>query len=418
MKIAIVGGGVAGITAAYLLGRSHDVTLFERNEYLGGHTNTRVIEDGEDAGSCIDTGFIVCNPTNYPNFYRFVAELGVELRDSDMSFGFYCEESGLQYKGPAWYELITEPLNFFRPGFLRMILDRQRFNRELLKALDEGQVKEEPIYDYVVRARCSVSFIDLYLVPLISSIWSSPGRDALNFPARTFGVFFRNHGMLDLSKRPRWQTVAGGSHAYLKAFKQIFKGKIFLDSEVASVSRTGDGVTVSVKNQEPLSFDKVVMASHADETLKLLSDPSPEESQLLGKWSYNKNRTVLHTDASVMPPKKRLWASWNYQRSKSGNDQHGVAITYYMNNLQGLETKKDYFVTLNCGDRIDPSKIIYETVYTHPVYTPESIATQEELQGINGDRNTFFCGAYMGYGFHEDAVKSSLKVAERLGISL
>lgn len=418
MKVVVIGGGVAGITAAYVLSRQHDVVLIEKNEYLGGHTNTRIVSDPHNPELSVDTGFIVCNPRNYPNFYRFLDQLGVKRQDSDMSFGFSCERTGLQYMGPSAAEFLKSPGNLCNPRFLAMILEQWRFNRAALRDLRSGTLGEIPLGKYLERLGTSQYFLDNYLAPLIGSIWSAPDSNALEFPALSFLTFFNNHGMLELSTRPQWQTIVGGSHSYIRAFRKQFPGTLRLEKAAISLRRTEAGVELCCAGAEPEHFDRAVVATHADEALALLQDPSEDEKAGLGVWSYSTNKTLLHTDASVLGPSKRLWAAWNYRRRIGATPSSPVAITYYMNKLQRLEAARDYFVTLNAQSEIDPSKVLYETVYTHPIYTPESPSSQALIRRINGRRSTFFCGAYMRYGFHEDAVQSALDVVASFDLTL
>jgi len=418
VKIAVVGGGIAGIITAYVLSREHEVTLIEREGYVGGHTNTRLVDDPINSELPVDTGFIVCNPRNYPNFYRFLDQLGIARQDSDMSFGFYCEKSGLQYMGPSVAEFIKTPGNLLNPSFMSMVFEQWRFNRRALADLASGSLGEIALGDYLKRVGTSQYFLDNYLAPLIGSIWSAPDSNALEFPALSFLTFFRNHGMLELSTRPQWQTIVGGSQSYVRAFLKVFNGDVRTKSPVVSISRTNSGVEISWRDGVIENFDKVVIATHADEALKLLKDPSSDEERALGAWRYSVNRVVLHTDNKVVGPKKRLWAAWNYRRRSEADIKSPVAITYYMNKLQRLNAKRDYFVTLNCHDEINPGSIIYDTVYTHPIYTPRSPQSQKEIGQLNGTRNTYFCGAYMRYGFHEDAVWSALEVTKTFGMEL
>jgi predicted NAD/FAD-binding protein len=418
VKILVVGGGVAGITAAHVLSRQHAVTLVERNGYVGGHTNTRIVNDPLTADLPVDTGFIVCNARNYPNFYRFLDQLGIERQDSDMSFGFFCERTGLQYMGPSVAEFIKAPANLFNPRFLAMIMEQRRFNKRALADLRDGRLAEMPLGEYLRMHNTSQYFIDNYLAPLIGSIWSAPDSNALEFPALSFFTFFRNHGMLELATRPQWQTLVGGSQSYVKAFLKSFNGNVRTGTAVQGIRRTDGGVELLVEGATAEQFDKVVIATHADEALGLLVDPSTEERAALGSWRYSRNRTVLHTDARVLGPQRRLWAAWNYRRRKEATEKSPVAITYYMNKLQRLKAQRDYFVTLNCSDQIDSRSIIYETVYTHPIYTPKSPDSQVALRALNGTRHTYFCGAYMRYGFHEDAVWSALEATRHLGLEL
>jgi predicted NAD/FAD-binding protein len=414
-KIAVVGGGVAGIAAAYVLARTQRVTLFEQAQYLGGHTNTITIRDGPDAGVAVDTGFIVCNPENYPNFYRFLDQLGIARRDSEMSFGFQCEKSGLCYVGPHLRSFLAAPRNLCNPAFLRLLWDQRRFNRCALRDLASGTLENIVLGEYFERLKLSSFFIDNYMVPLAAAIWSSPDVGIYKFPASTFIRFFNNHGMLDFSRLPHWQTVVGGSHSYVRAFQKSFQGTLRLGCKVQAVMRNGNTVQVVLADGEVQKFDAVVLAAHADQTLKLLSDPSAEEKRLLGAWAYQQNHTVLHTDTSFLPSTRRMWASWNYMRSAQARGAEPLSITYYMNRLQGLRVHYDYLVSLNAAARIDPSKIIYETMYSHPVYTDEAVHSQPGLRALNGARRTYYCGSYMGYGFHEDALSAGLEAAAHLG---
>ncbi len=417
LKIAIVGGGIAGITSAYLLAKKHKVTLFERNAYVGGHTNTiAVTEDAQVLP--IDTGFIVCNPKTYPNFYRLLAEWGVPLRDSDMSFGFYCDDTRVGYAGPEIREFLRKPTNLLNPKLLGMIRTQRRFNRRAAADLKNGSLASLSLGDYLRKIDVNSFFIEHYLVPLAAAVWSSPDADISRFPAETFIRFFANHGLLDIRDRPTWQTVVGGSSAYIKAFRARFDGEVYTDSPVQSVQRDANGVLITLKDQQSKRFDHVVLAAHADESLAMLVDPTESERSALSSWSYQDNHVQLHTDSKVMPSDQRLWASWNYRRHSCSDDTTPVNITYYMNRLQGLQTTQNYFVTLNSKQIVDPKKVIYSVDYTHPVYTSRSIDSQKQLRSINGTHNTWFCGAYMRYGFHEDAVVSAHDVASRFGITI
>ena len=418
LKILVVGGGVAGITAAYVLSRAHRVTLLERNNYLGGHTNTRTVCDPLNPELQVDTGFIVCNPRNYTNFYRFLDQLNISRQPSDMSFGFSCELTGLQYMGPSVNEFLRAPGNLLNPRFLGMIAEQFRFNRRALRDFREGGLEDIPLGEYLRNLGTSRYFLDNYLAPLIGSIWSAPDSNALEFPASTFITFFNNHGMLEMSKRPQWQTIVGGSQAYVRAFRKAFSGDLRTSCEARSIRRTDSGVFLNLAGSETERFDAVVLATHADEALALLEDPSNEELAALSPWRYSRNRTVLHTDQSVLGPRRRLWAAWNYRRRIGAQPDSPVAITYYMNRLQRLKAKYDYFVTLNCNEQIDQKRVLYEVEYTHPIYTPQSSISQRAVRDLNGSRNTYFCGAYMRYGFHEDAVISALDVASLFGESL
>jgi predicted NAD/FAD-binding protein len=417
LRIAIVGAGIAGITAAYLLGKRHNVTLIERNNYVGGHTNTIVVNEDSGIEVPVDTGFIVCNPRTYPLFYKLLAEWGVSLRDSDMSFGYFCDETRLGYIGPSLREFCRQYGNFLKPAFLRMILEQRRFNRRATTDLQRGNLGDLSLGQYLDHVGASDYFRDNYLLPLSAAVWSSPDADMLQFPAQTFLRFFHNHGLLDPDRMPTWQTVVGGSHAYVRAFRSKFTGEILSNSPVRAVGRSASGVSIHFENQLTRSFDRVVMAAHADETLAMLADATDEEKKLLSAWHYHRNSAQLHTDARVVPPNRRLWASWNYRRRERNAGKTPVSVSYYMNRLQGLTSPRDYFVTLNGGESVDPRSVIYSVVYTHPAYTSKSIEAQPKLKALNGMNNTCFCGSYLGYGFHEDAVASGVAAAEKWGVT-
>lgn len=414
-RIAVIGAGCGGLTAAWLLNRSHEVTVFEKNDYLGGHTNTLVIPDGPDAGTPVDTGFIVYNRKNYPSFCRLLELLNVEGAPSDMSFGFSSDRDNIEYSSYVPRGLFARKRNLFRPRFLSMIRDILRFNREASQALHRGELAGMTLGDYLKANRYKRSFMDWYLIPMGAAIWSTPLEKMLEFPAETYCQFFENHGLLALEGRPQWMYVPGGSQTYVRAIRENLKGAIHTGAEVLGVRRTPDNVIVREAKLGELEFDYVVIGAHADEALALLDDPGSEEKRLLGPWRYTKNRAVLHTDASLMPRRKAAWASWNVTDQGSTDPLKPVTLTYWMNRLQRLMTTHPYFVTLNHSERLAGGSVIREIEYTHPMYTFESVKTQEELPKLNGLRRTFFCGSYFGYGFHEDAVKSGALAASWLG---
>jgi predicted NAD/FAD-binding protein len=418
MRIAVVGGGIAGITAAHVLAKRHEVTLFEKNGYVGGHTHTRSVTEPSGRSIPIDTGFIVCNPKNYPNFFKLLAELRVELQPSDMSFGFVCENSGVCYVGPSIKEFLRTWTNLLSPRFLAFILEQARFNRRLTAALKRDEVPAVPLTRYLDDIGASEFLRRNYLAPLIAAIWSSPDVSADEFPLPTFARFFANHGMLEFAQRPEWFTVRGGSQTYVQAFLKAFPGTVRIGVPVGQIRREASGCRLTVDGGEELEFDKVIIAAHADEALSLLADPSPEERAALGAWRYSRNHVVLHTDQRLMPRSRRVWAAWNYYRPAGAAASAPVAITYYMNRLQRLETTTDYFVSLNQRAAIDPATIVFETTYTHPIYDTHSVASQAAIRQLNGVRHTHYCGAYLGYGFHEDGVVAALDAVRSLGGAL
>lgn len=411
--VAVIGGGVAGIVAAHLLQKTHRVTLFEQGAYLGGHTHTIIIPDGPDAGTPVDTGFIVFNEATYPHFIGFLDELGVPSRQTEMSFGFHCRQTGFIYAGNNLNGLFAQRMNLIRPQFYRFLLEISRFCRQA-KIDVETQEDLGSLDDYIKRHQFLPFMVDKYLKPMAAAIWSTQTAELTAFPARAFLLFFRNHGLLDLWNRPAWRTVTGGSHSYVKAFTASFTGAVHLNTEIRRIFRTDGGVQVQFADQHHEAFKRVVLATHADQTLRLLGDLTPEESRLLSPWKYEENLTVLHNDLSVLPPLRRAWSCWNFRREGNGSTSQPAYVTYAMNLLQGLVTSRQYLVTLNRPSAYDEKQVIARIVYHHPIYTNASMATQASLPSLNGARNTWFCGSYFGYGFHEDAVRSSYQAVDHI----
>lgn len=415
MKIAVVGGGVAGLSSAWLLSQHHDVTIIEARSRLGGHTNTRMVVDGHKKIP-VDTGFIVCNPVNYPNFYRLLDQWGVARRDSDMSFGFSSAGSEFGWVGPSWRQFIRMPENLLRPSCWQMLMDWRKFNGAGIALVLEAKASHETLGDFLKRIGVGRVFTDQCLIPLAASVWSSPDESMLEFPAMSFLQFFYNHGLLKVSNFPQWQTIVGGSKVYVQAFQSKFSGTIRLNEGIGQVERSGGGATIVFVDGHTETFDHVVFATHADTAQNLLKDPSQEERAALGAFEYHRSSTILHTDESVMPRNRRNWASWNYRRPAGATIQDPVPITYHMNRLQGIQSTRDYFVTLNSRSGIDVDQVLYETTYAHPCFTPATMRAQQAIDQLDGALNTHYCGSYMRYGFHEDAVLSACRVARRLGV--
>lgn len=415
-KIAIVGGGVSGIVSAYLLSQKHKVSLFEKNSYLGGHTNTIEIQTGSDSGLCVDTGFIVFNDKNYPLFERFLEALDVSWRWSDMSFSYFNEKTDYQYAGTGFSGLFSQKKNIVQWAHWKMLFEIVRFCKRARQDLFAQGLAGLSLEAYLYQRAVSKKLIDHYLLPMGASIWSAPKKTMLQYPAQQFFQFFENHGLLSLEDRPRWRTVVGGSSAYVKAFKKMYSGELSVGKAVKSIRREDAQVYLDFDSSESRSFDAVVVATHADQSLRLLADPDEDEKKLLGAWSYQKNRTYLHTDISYLPSLKASWASWNFIDEKNSSSDQPATLTYHMNRLQGLQSSKDYCVTLNPARVIPSEHVIKELMYEHPIFDQKSVPTQEKISERNGKRNTYYCGSYLGYGFHEDAVRSAVEVANSLGV--
>ena len=414
MKLAIVGTGIAGMTAAHLLHDEHDLTIYEAGEYIGGHTNTVEVER-EGMTYAVDTGFIVFNDWTYPNFIGLLDRLGVASQPSDMSFSVRCEETGLEYNGTSLNRLFAQRRNLLRPSFYRMIRDILRFNRESVKLLDEPGPGPS-LGAYLEQNRYSPPFIRNYIVPMAGAIWSAGPATIWRYPARYLVQFFKNHGMLSVDARPTWRVITGGSQRYVEKLVRPFRERIRLRSPVAAIIRDSHGVEVRSHDRAGTShtarFDGVVLACHSDQALALLADPSPLERDILGAIRYQANEAILHTDRSLLPRRRRAWAAWNYHLLPTPADR--VLVTYHMNTLQRLRASCDFCVTLNRSDAIDPAQVLKRITYHHPVYTPEAIAAQQRHREINGQRRTWYCGAYWGFGFHEDGVKSAMMACESL----
>jgi predicted NAD/FAD-binding protein len=403
MHIAIIGTGIAGNVASYHLNRQHDITVFEANDYIGGHTHTHEISHN-GLSYQVDTGFIVFNHKTYPNFINLLAELGVEQQLSTMSFGVKCEKTGLEYMGSTLNSLFAQRRNLLRPSFWKMIIEILRFNKEG-RRLVVDDIDDITLGEYLQRGNYSKEFIDYYLIPMAAAVWSADMQIMYQFPARYLIRFFQNHGLLNVNDRPDWFVIKDGSKTYVKALTAPFSDKIRLAAPVQSIRRADDGVFLTSRFGEE-KFDAVFIASHSDQALALLADPTETELEVLGAIKYQSNEVLLHTDESVLPTSRRAWAAWNYHLL--AGDQTRVPVTYNMNILQGFDCPEQFCVTLNNSDAIDPSKVLKRIHYQHPIYTPKSVAAQARHAELNKGR-TFYCGAYWRYGFHEDGVVSALE---------
>jgi predicted NAD/FAD-binding protein len=414
MRIAIVGAGVSGLVAAHLLHREHEIVVYEANCYAGGHTNTiRVDTDYETHH--VDTGFIVMNDRNYPLFTRLLDRLAVARQPTHMSFSVKGEEHDFEFSGTP-RGLLCQPGNIASPRFQRMIVDLLRFNRALRRLLD-GEESGESMHDFLARHRFSRAFVERLIVPQMSAVWSADPRAAGSFPARFIAEFFANHGMLGFRDRPRWSTVAGGSARYVEALTEPFRDRIRLGAPVSSITRGTEAVEVIAAGSGVERYDQVIVATHSDQALAMLGDASEREHELLGAIRYQPNEAVLHTDSSLLPRRRWARSAWNFHLLREPKPLS--TVTYYMNHLQRLSADRDFCVTLNRTEAIDPAKIIRTISYSHPMYTTRGVAAQSEHSAIsNLASRTHYCGAYWGWGFHEDGVRSALRACEPFGVSL
>ena len=414
MHIAVIGSGISGLVCAYLLSDEHQVTVYEANDYIGGHTHTIDVPLGGQTYA-VDTGFIVFNENTYPNFIRLMQRLGVAAQPSSMSFSVQCDKTGLYFRPSTLNTLFAQRKNIFRPSFYRMLTDALRFRREALELMETDDYRVS-LQSYLEKKGYSTAFIDQFIMPMGSAIWSSDPEKFKEFPARYFVEFFNNHGILNIRNQPQWLVIKGGSRQYVEPLTRPFRENIHLRTPVTSVRRFEDKVEIVTAKGATAAFDQVVLAVHSDQALEMLADPTEQERDILGAIPYQENLTVLHTDTSLLPPKKIAWASWNYHIPKT--EKGRVVLTYDMNMLQTLHAPKEFCVTLNMPEAIDPQTIIRSLDYHHPVYDPEGLKARRRQNDLNGSNRTYYCGAYWGYGFHEDGVNSALAVCKHFGKQL
>lgn len=416
MKIAIVGSGISGLTCAYLLNREHDITVFEKNDYVGGHTHTHEIEyDGEEFS--VDSGFIVYNEWTYPNFIKLLDQLGVERQLTRMGFSVKSEKNNLEYAGHSLNGLFAQRSNFFRPSFMRILFSMRRFNAEARD--DLGTLDPQiTLGQYLTSNNYPREFIQHYIIPIGAAIWSTVPKQMMDVPAVFFIRFFENHGLLQVVNRPNWWVISGGSKKYVEKMIYDFKGKIRLSTPVKNVKRDIDSITVKFGSNglEKENFDSIIFACHSNQSLAMLDSPSKQEEEVLSAIKYQRNDALLHFDDSILPKRKNAWSSWNYLLDEDPN--RAVALTYNMNILQSLKSDRTFCVSLNSGDLIDRSKVIKHLNYEHPLFTLSSINAQGRKHEVSGKNNTYYCGAYWRNGFHEDGVISALDVCKDFGQSL
>src|SRR3954454_5903292 len=409
MKIAIVGAGVSGLVAAHLLHDRHEIRVFEAAARPGGHANTVSVDIG-GATHGVDTGFVVYNERNYPRFVRLLDRLDVATPPTDMSFGVSDEHGRFEYASTSPNGLFARRAHLASPRFLRMLAEVPRFQREARTLLASDE--DPSLAEWLERRRVSPAFVDRLIVPQAAAVWSADPRQMWSFPARFLAEFFANHGMLELGGRPRWRTVTGGSRRYVDALVAPLRERLRLATPVRAIHRRSEHVTVEPHGGEPERFDAVVLATHSDQALALLADATPREHEVLGAIPYQRNDVVLHTDRRLLPRRRRAWAAWNFHLLDEPVER--TTITYHLNRLQGLRADREFCVTLNRTEAIDPERILMRTEYAHPVFTRESLAAQKRFGEISGRARIHYCGAYWRWGFHEDGVWSALRACRPL----
>lgn len=418
-SLAIIGTGISGLGCAHFLHRHYDLTLFEQNAHPGGHTNTVTVpEPGTGRPVPIDTGFMVFNYETYPELTRLFGLLQVPVKKTDMSFSVRHEDTGLEFCGSSLNHLFAQRRNLIRPSFYRMLFAIDRFNREALAALADPAIDSLTLADYVRLRGYGADFLDLYLVPMSSAVWSTPPEKMLQFPARTLLRFFHNHGFLGLSTQHQWWTVDGGAQEYIKRLTPPFADRIRRQARVVRVSRSAIGALVTTADGLSQRFDKVVLAAHGHESLALLADARPDETRLLREFQYQPNTTTLHTDASVMPRTKLAWSAWNYSLARDPAGRLQPMTIYWMNRLQGVSDRENYFVSINRPEAIDPRRVLKTIAYEHPLFTLAAVRAQTGLPRLNeaaaGTTETYYCGAWTRYGFHEDGLLSAVNLSRQL----
>lgn len=427
-SLALIGTGIAGLGCAHFLHRHFDLTLLEQADYAGGHTNTvTATEPGTGRSVPIDTGFMVFNQVTYPHLTRLFTQLAVPIKKTDMSFSVRHADTGLEFAGSSLNHLFAQRRNLFRPRFYRMLAAINRFNTEAVAALDDPATQNETLGDYVRRRGYGEDFFNLYLVPMSSAVWSTPPAQMLAFPATSLLRFFHNHGFLGLSTQHQWWTVDGGAKTYVEKITVPFRDRLRLRQAATHVIRTPRGVTVMTSSGQAQNFDHVILACHGDQALRLLVNPTPAEARLLAEFKYQPNVATLHTDASVMPRTKLAWSAWNYEIARPIAEENpapdsipsvSTATHYWMNKLQGVSDRENYFVTINRPESIDPARVLRRINYEHPLFSLGAVHAQTEIPALNlaarDTTHTYFAGAWQRYGFHEDGLLSAVRLSEQI----
>jgi predicted NAD/FAD-binding protein len=405
MKIAVIGSGISGLSAAYFLSKHHSVDLYEQNDHFGGHSYTYDIKE-EGKIVPVDLGFIVFNELTYPNLINFFNELNIPFEKSNMSFSVSIKNTNVEYGGSGFNSIFANKLNLFNFNFLKMIREIISFYNYAPSIL-KSSIKNETLGDYLERSNQSKYFIEYHIIPMVAAIWSMPFSKAKEMPLKLFLNFFINHGLFRLKNRPQWYTVTNRSRAYVAKILKKISGEIFKNYKISNIYRSDDNVRISI-GDEHLDYDQVVLACHADQSLKILNKPTEKEKEILNKFTYVPNRAFLHTDENLMPLRKKAWSSWNSITKGSK-----TCVTYWLNKLQNLKTNKNYFLTLNPVEKIEEYKVIKQEQFTHPYFNNENVSLQKDLHLLQGKKRTWFCGSYFGYGFHEDGLKSSMELIKK-----
>lgn len=411
--IAIIGTGIAGMGCAHFLHKEYDLTVYEQDNYIGGHTNTLTVDE-YGRPIYIDTGFMVYNDVTYPNLIRLFKELGVEEKNTSMSFSVQHMPTGLEYSGSGLNGLFAQRKNLFNIGFIKLLHHINRFNKECVEVLNDKNYDSYTLEEYVAEKQFGNDFLYKYIIPMSSAVWSTPPDKMVRFPVAALVRFFHNHGFLGLDTQHQWKTLIGGSRSYREKLISPFRDRIYTKRAAVKVIKENGKAAVIDTHGNKAFYDAVILACHGDQALRLLERPTDMEFRLLKEFHYQKNIATLHTDASLMPKTKRAWSSWNYRLDSDTSGSLTPSTIYYMNSLQHVSDKRDYFVSINGAENIDPGKILRQIDYEHPLFSVGAVEAQKDLPMLNAQGSVYFCGSYFRYGFHEDAFTSALELSRRL----